>query len=204
MKYIDLSHRFDNNMPVFPGDGKPELLEATTVLKDGFSHFELKTNFHVGTHIDAPSHMVADGKFLSDYPASRFFGKGIVIDARGVSQAGVELLQNKKIKKNDIVLFCFNWSKAFRDDEYYLNYPIIKKDLATKLADLEVSIVGMDTPSPDKSPYEVHKILFQRDILIIENLTNLETLFNSEFEIIALPTAFQAEAGFCRVVAKIL
>lgn len=65
-------------------------------------------------------------------------------------------------------------------------------------------MVGTDTPSPDKSPYLIHKILLKGDVLIIENLTNLESLLShSEFEVIALPIRFEAEASPIRVVAKV-
>ncbi len=204
MKYIDLTHIFNNQMPVFPGDPASELVEIETVAKDGFSHYYLKTNMHIGTHMDAPSHMLTGGKLLSDYPVEKFFGKGVIIDARGQSVAGIELLEQAEINKGDIVLVCFGWSTEFYKDEYYLNYPVIGEDFANRLVDLGVSIVGMDTPSPDKAPYTAHKILFKQDILIIENLTNLETLFGHQnLEIIALPISFEAEAGLCRVVARL-
>ena len=88
--------------------------------------------------------------------------------------------------------------------EYYKNYPEITEAFANRLGELGVSIIGTDTSSPDRAPYIVHKILFKSDILIIENLTNLEKLIGQKnFEVIALPTKFQADAAPVRVVAKI-
>ncbi len=205
MKYIDLTHTFNNQMPVFPGDPASELEQTTFVEKDGFSHYHLTTSLHVGTHMDAPSHMLMGGKLLSEYPAEKFFGRGIIIDARGKTLVNDELLSGVDIQRGDIVLICFGWSSVFNEDEYYLNYPVITEGFASKLVELGVSIIGMDTPSPDKAPYSVHKILLKADILIIENLTNLEQLVNNQnFEVITLPIKLEAEAGLCRVVAKIL
>jgi kynurenine formamidase len=145
------------------------------------------------------------GKLLNEYPVEKFFGRGVVIDARGKTSVGAELLSGMDIKSGDVVLICFGWSEVFHNDEYYLNYPVISEGFAKKLVELGVAMVGMDTPSPDKAPYGVHKILLKQDILIIENLTNLETLFAyPNWEIVALPAKLEAEAGLCRVVAKIL
>jgi len=202
--YIDLTHTFNNEMPVFPGDSAAELVKVADVAKDGVGAYEVKTSMHVGTHMDAPSHMLLGGKNLDEYPAAKFFGRGVVVDARGKSLADVSLLNGLDIKKGDIVLVCFNWSTEFGRDDYYQNYPELSEDFAKKLVDLGVSIVGMDTPSPDRAPYTIHKILLPRDILIIENLNNLVSLLNSKnFEVYALPVKFQAEAAPCRVVAKI-
>jgi len=201
--YIDLTHTFTADMPVFPGDPAPSLAEVTSVAKDGISHFELKTAMHVGTHIDAPAHMMAGGKLLDEYPPQKFFGRGVLIDARGKTSAGPELLSGTDINKGDIVLVYFDWASEFGKDDYYHNYPVLSEEFGKKLGELGVSIVGMDTPSPDLAPYSVHKILFKSDILIIESLTNLDKLAGKSFEVIALPPKLQAEAAPCRVVAKI-
>ncbi len=203
MKYLDLTHTFNNQMPVFPGDVQPELVEVDSVSKDGISHYDIKTGMHIGTHMDAPAHMVMGGKLLSEYPVQKFFGHGVIIDARGKAAAGVELLSNGDIKKGDIVLVCFDWSTEFENESYYQNYPELTEEFANRLGELGVSIIGMDTPSPDRAPYRTHKILFKHDILIIENLVNLTELINKKnFEIIALPAKFQAEAAPVRVIAK--
>jgi kynurenine formamidase len=201
--YIDLTHNFNNEMPVFPGDSAPQLVQTTSVAKDGIAHFEIKTAMHIGTHMDAPAHMVQGGKLLHEYPAEKFFGRGVVIDARGKSFADADLLSSVKISKRDIVLVCFGWSTEFGKDEYYNNYPVLTSAFGKKLVELGANIVGMDTPSPDKAPYEVHKILFNGDILIIENLKNPEQLLGKNFEVVALPVKFEAEAAPCRVVAKV-
>lgn len=203
MKYIDLTHTFTKDMPVFPGDAAAELLPTALVAKDGISDQKVISGMHVGTHMDSPGHMLMGGKLLNDYPVGKFFGRGVMIDARGKKTVGTEAISSIKINRGDIVLVCFGWSSEFREDEYYINYPEISKAFSQKLVELGVSMVGMDSPSPDRAPYEVHKLLLKGDILIIENLTNLERLIGQQnFEIIALPAKFQADGAFCRVVAK--
>lgn len=203
MAYIDLTHAFTESMPVYPGDSLPELHQ---IIEAGhITHCELKTGMHVGTHMDAPLHMIAGGKYLSDYPLEKFFGRGVLIDARGQTLAGADLLSNAAIRPGDIVLVCFGWSKKFRDPKYYQNYPELTLDFAQKLIDLDASIIGVDTPSPDTPPFDVHKMLLAKDVLLIENLNNLEALIgHPNFEVIALPIKLKTEAAPCRVVAKII
>ena len=199
--YIDLTQNFKPQMPVFPGDKLSSLTQTATVKEQGCSDHRLSTGMHVGTHIDAPAHMLENGKLISEYPAEKVFGRGVLIDARGKTLASADLLLASGIKPGDIVLVMFGWSEKFSQPDYFINYPEIAKSFANKLVELGASMVGMDTPSPDSLPYKVHKILLSKDILIIENLRNLEGLLNyKSFEITALPLNIEANASLCRVV----
>jgi kynurenine formamidase len=203
MKYIDLTHTFKEKMPVYPGDPESSLKQIAFVEKEGFNEFQVKTSMHVGTHMDAPFHMLADGKKLSDFTPERFFGKGWLIDARG-KNIDVNLLEGKKILKGDIVLIMTGFSEKFGDSEYYKSYPEMSKDFAAKIIELGVGMVGMDTPSPDYPPFPIHKLLMRNDVLIIENLTNLKSLIGQgDFTVTALPTKFESEAAPVRVVAQV-
>lgn len=203
MSFIDLTHKFIEDMPVYPGDTKPELKEASTVEKDGFGHFWVSTGMHVGTHIDAPLHFIAGGKKLSEFPVEKFIGRGVLVDARD-KVIDSTLLKESDIQKGDIVLIWTDVSRRFRDADYYTNTPVLTEEFAHALVAAGVKMVGMDMNGPDKEPFNVHKILLGADILIIENLTGLEQLVGvKEFEVIALPVKFETEAAPARVVARI-
>lgn len=203
MKIVDLTHTFTENMPVFPGDSFPKLKEGIDTEND-IVHFDIETGMHVGTHMDGPLHMIPDGRKLSEINPERFVANGHLLDARGKAEIGVELLENKKILKGDCVLIYTGFDKKFRESLFYTDYPDFTEDFARKLVDLEIKFVGCDTPSPDKAPYNVHRILLKEEILIIEGVNNLEMLLDVEkFEVIALPTKFEAEAAPVRVIARI-
>ncbi|MBI5227826.1 cyclase family protein [Candidatus Micrarchaeota archaeon] len=203
MKYIDLTHTFSANMPVYPGD---PLSELKRIDKDRIVDHQLTTGMHVGTHMDAPLHMIAGGKRLSEFDVGKFIGNGVLIDARNKEQVDVDSLDKIRIRDHDIVIIWTGFSEKFRTkpEEYYAKYPSISEELAKKFVELGVKIVGMDTPSPDRAPYKVHKILLEKEILIIENLTNVERLVGiKKFEIIALPAKFDTEAAPVRVIARV-
>ena len=204
MKYIDLTQPFTRQMPVYPGDPTSELIQTAFIDKDGYNDYQIKTGMHVGTHMDAPLHMLSGGKMINDIFLEKFFGDGHLIDARKKSVIDVDLLNEVAIKKGDIVLVMTGFYKKYRDKDYFEKYPEISEKFAAKLVKLGVSIVGVDTPSPDREPFNVHKLLLKNDILIIENLTNLENLLNIDnFKLVALPINLNAEAAPVRVVAII-
>ena len=64
MTWYDLTHLITSAMPVYPGTEPPELLEATTLEREGFRETRLRLFSHTGTHMDAPSHMIAGAPSL--------------------------------------------------------------------------------------------------------------------------------------------
>jgi len=205
MRYIDLTHTFVADMPVYPGDPIPELVQVARLDKDGYTDYQVKTGLHVGTHLDAPLHMLAGGKKISDFPTDKFFGRGCLIDAREMAQIGAGLLAKSAAKKDNILLILTGCAQKYGQPEYYERYPEIDEDFARRAMALGIKMIGLDSPSPDRPPFPIHKLLLGQEILILENLTNLESLLGvSDFEILALPIKLQADAAPARVVAKIV
>lgn len=204
MKIIDLTHTFSDDMPVYPGDPIPELVQIAHIAKEGYTDYKITTGMHVGTHMDAPLHMLESGKKLSEIEPQQFIGRGVLIDARGKNVIDDSLLIGLSKEKTDIVLVMTGFYKKFHSPEYYESYPEISEPFAQKIISLGIKMVGIDTPSPDRPPFKIHKLLLGNNVLIVENLTNLEPLLGvSSFEVLALPTKFDAEAAPVRVLARL-
>jgi kynurenine formamidase len=211
MTLIDLTHTFIDGMPVYPGDPKPEIAQTAFLEKQGFNDFSVKTGMHVGTHIDAPLHFIADGKKLSDFGPDAFIGRGVLIDAstgsaRGARDTAIDstLLKESAIGKGDIVVVYTGWGAKYRESDYFTDFPVLTEDFASAVVAAGAKMIVLDTCSPDTPPYAVHKMLLGADVLIVENATNLEKLVGVDsFEIIALPPRFGTEAAPVRVVAQI-
>lgn len=205
MKIIDLTHSFTNEMPVYPGDPQPSLKQITTLDKEGYNDHLLNSVMHVGTHMDAPLHMINDGKKMNEIDPSTFFGKGVLLDVRSKPQVDDSVLEGVNIEKGSIVLIFTGFGEKYRHPSYYENYPTVTEDFAKRMVELQVKIVGMDILGPDQPPFLTHKILLGNEILIIENLTNLDKLLGvKNFEVIALPAKLHADAAPVRVIAKII
>ncbi len=206
MKIIDLTHTFTDDMPVYPGDPKSTLKQLAFIEKDTYNDHRLTTAMHVGTHMDAPLHMIENGKRIDEIDPERFIGKGVLIDAREKDKIDVTVIENAHIEEGSVVLLYTGFGSIFGTDDYYKGYPELTEDFANKMVELKVKIVGMDMLGPDyDKPWVTHKILLGNEILILENLTNLDQLIDIEnFEIIALPGKFKADGAPVRVIAKTL
>jgi kynurenine formamidase len=199
--YVDLSVVVNEQTPVYPGDPPTKIEPAGVLAKDGFNDHYVSMGTHVGTHIDAPLHMLDGGKSLDQIPVDRFVGTGRVVRVDGnsfeaVKQAGVEA--------GDIVLFFTGMSDKYREPAYFEDYPAMSEEVANYLVETKVKMVGVDTCSVDNQDgFPIHKILLGGDVLIIENLTNLGPLADKDFTITALPINLQLDGSPARVVAEI-
>ena len=157
---------------------------------------------HVGTHIDAPLHMCKNKKFISEYSIDKFIGNAVLLDVRGEKVIGIKDDYYRDIKENDIVLLFTGWDSFYGKKEYYNNHPEISEELAELLIKKKIKMLGMDMPSPDNGEFDIHKKLFENEIFILENLTNLnKLLYNEEIQIFAQPLKIQGEASLVRAIA---
>lgn len=201
--HIDLTRLTTHGMPVYPGDTPPKLVEHVHFDQHSCVNHQFEGSMHVGTHMDGPMHMVKGGRKLCDLEVEHFFGAGKLVDARGKRVLDVDLLENGNIQSGDIVLFWTAWSEKFGDESYFTEFPVLTPALAEKLADLQVKMIGLDSPSPDREPYTVHRILLQKEILIVENLMNLAALQGKSFDITALPSKWDADSAPVRVIGTL-
>lgn len=202
MEFFDLTHKFIHNLPVFPGDVLPELEAVSTVEHNGHANYRLTTGMHVGTHMDAPAHMLSGGKLISEFFVERFIARAHIIDARGQKSVPRRLFIGHDIKPGNAVLVCTGWDTKFGQKDYFEYYPDLEKEFVQECIAAGASFVGLDTPSPDHAPYALHKLLFEKEILIIENLTGLEALVEyKNCMVAALPLKLFADSSPCRVVA---
>jgi len=202
--YIDLTHTVSHGTPAFPGDPETSLTKLRSAEADGYNLSVLSACLHTGTHIDLPLHWAYGGKTAADYPVGRFMGNGVLLDVRNENPIRMKPEYLNAAAENDIVLLYTGFGEYFRDGRYFTDYPAVDGCLADFFISKRIGMLGMDTPSPDRPPFTQHRKLLSGGILILENLTNLQSLIGAErFEVIALPLKVRAEAGPARVVCKV-
>ncbi len=203
-EFIDLTHTFTDDMPVYPGDDCAKLYQSSFIKDCGISDHKVKSGMHVGTHMDAPLHMVDGGALICDFPVDKFQGRGVLIDARGINIIDVPILSKYDIRENDIVLIWTGWDKKYRTDAYFEKWPVMTVDFAQALVDKKIALIGMDTAGPEiEDTYPVHKTFLPNNVLIVENMTNLDSLEGaSDFTIHAYPIKYKADAAPVRIVAE--
>lgn len=204
MKFVDLSVLVNEKTPNYPGDPKIKIETTGTFEKDTYNDHSVAFDVHsAGTHIDAPWHMIDNGKTLDQIPIEQFVGRGRLIKVENKT-FDLEAVKQASIEAGDIVLFHTGMSSSYYEPIYYANdRPVMGEEIADYLVEKKVKIIGVDMCSPDIEPFPIHRILLGAGILIIENLTGLEKLAGKDFTVYALPIKLQLDGAPARVIAAI-
>lgn len=202
MKIIDLTHTMHEEMPVFPGTEKPIFFPANTLEKDGFKETKLSLYSHTGTHIDAPAHMLKDANCLDQLEINHFVGKAMVLDLSSINKKEIskeDLLEyENKLNDLDYVLLMTGWNKYWDSDKYFDGFPFLSVEATEWLTSFNLKGIGVDAISIDDmktTTFPVHYKLFEKNMIIIENLTNLELIVGKSFVFSCLPLKYEKADG---------
>lgn len=205
-RIIDLSHPLSAATPAFPGDPSPEIkiFDSTELPNDrGTRHLNcshLAMSLHCGTHMDAPFHFFGDRATIDQIPLDRVVGRATLVrlpwDVAGPTIEAAHLTSyESRLKTTRRVVFNTLWHHRWGQEDYFTAHPVITGAAARVLLEWGVQLVGVDTPSVDRPPFEAHLALLGGDVLIVENLTNLDAIPGDEFELIAAPLAIVGRDG---------
>ena len=211
MNIVDLSHVISPAMPVYPGTPSPVIKTAFCIHENGFLEKQIALCSHTGTHIDAPAHMLGDGKTLDQLPIDRYSGRAFVFDATSIKKPCIDVQDlvpcHKVLEISDFILLHTGWSRFWGIPKYFRGYPVLTESAAAWLGRFDLKGIGMDVISADRDDsvdYPVHKLLFGRGMIVIENLTGLDRLLNQHFIFLCFPLKIEhAEGSPVRAVAMI-
>jgi len=86
--FVDLSHPFFGDMPLWPYFAKPEIAPMHSMAKGGVLTQTIKCTMHTGTHADAPRHVMErmfDGSralYTHELPVDAYCGEAVCLDVR--------------------------------------------------------------------------------------------------------------------------
>lgn len=186
---VDISLPLSPSSIAYPNNPKVEFQSLPTQ-----SNVITKITFgsHSGTHIDAPSHAIAGGKTIDEFPIETFHGLARVIDCSKVEESiKVSDLETKNIQKGErILLKTSNSKRGFA--EFFPDFVYLSPEGAEYLAIKEVMLVGIDSLSikqkgnPDNSS---HTNLLSKKIPILEGL-DLSKVEEGEYHLSCFPLKF--------------
>ena len=210
MSFIDLSHSLKNDFPAYPGD--PEFSLKQIFEDEEYFLSKLECSMHTGTHIDAPLHYMENGKTVNEIELDSLIGPCDVLRLKFPKDSKTpdkDFLKNKEIKIDDIklpkkgiekiIILKTRWCDYFDSDDYFHNNPYLSMEFAKFIIENGVETLALDTPSPDKfGNSEIHKILLENNVNIIENLTNTRILTKNKYKAYFIPLNIESEASFVR------
>lgn len=213
-KVIDLTHIWHNKMPFFPGDLQPRIQEQQAPLQGEYCSVQsIYCSNHTGTHLDAPAHFLPQGPSVEQVDPALLWGRAYVLDFTDKgpgSEISVQDLQSKMSEAQRMprrLLLYTGWDLRFSGPMFYQDFPVLTLEAARYLADSELGLLGMDTPSPSpvNDPQQmIHKVLLQERVWILEGLRNLDQLSGNSCELVVAPLPLQGASGApCRVLARV-
>lgn len=191
MKITDLS------LPLVHGMRGVSITEARNLEKDGWNATTLSLYSHAGTHMDAPRHFVPGGVGLDGQDLSPGVGPATVIDLTPTAPReliGIEPIREAvgDLRPGARLLLRTDWHQLHGTDRYRDELPRISAELASWLVEKRVALLGVEPPSvADVNDLdeltEVHRLLFEGGVVIVEGLAHLDRLSSTEVTFIALP-----------------
>jgi arylformamidase len=226
MDLVDLSHPFDAGEFVRSDDDEKkrphgpqmflEVRRLHTVEHNGVNTLQISFGNHLGTHVDAPLHLIAGGKSIDQLPLDTYCGSAVVLDLPKGPNGGVggEDLSAARpvVKAGDIVLIHTGWGDKINAQNYASHHPFLTEGGAHWLVEKRVSMVGMDVQSVDLPhslrekgfAYTSLRTLLRNGIPAIHNLTNLDRVAGRRVKLFSFPINFKGVDGApARVVAQL-
>jgi arylformamidase len=143
--------------------------------RDGVRETEMTLSSHSGTHVDAPSHFLRDGKTIDEIKLDRLVGVCEVLDLTDkVERITRDVLEDKadKIREDTIILFKTKNSLTAPEDKFTPHFTYLENSGALYLKERKVKAVGIDYLGIEHSQegHLTHKICMENNIVIIEGL----------------------------------
>jgi arylformamidase len=182
MKFYDLSQPIEQGMTFYPGDPKP-CIHPVQEITSPWRVTHLDIGSHTGTHIDAPVHYITGGKSIDQYHLKRFVLPGMVLPVANLAEDQPVFPEHmigdwRDFPEGGAILIQTEWDQYWKTEKY-LNHPYLSLEAAQLLIRSKVNLVGIDALNVDstvQSSAQVHRLLLENDILIVENLANLAKL----------------------------
>jgi kynurenine formamidase len=207
-RFVDLSHAIHDGLVTYPGLPAPRIGEHLTRAASReryapgteFSIARIELLANTGTYLDAPFHRYEGGKDLAALELETLADlPGIVVRApRGVRSIGAELLRGLELA-GKAVLVDTGWSRHFGTPAYGTGHPFLTGSAAELLVEAGAVLAGIDSLNIDDTSTgerPVHSLLLERDVRIVEHLTNLEQLPDAPFRFFAVPVKVRGMGSF--------
>jgi kynurenine formamidase len=176
---------------------------------------------HNGTHIDAPRHMVEKGVSVDKMPVAQFVKEGVLINVadkgpnsvvtvKDIAESGVA------IRANTIVMINTGWTdRMWGKPGFWEQMPYLERGVSEYVISKGAAGLAVDV-FPEKplwrgvklDPGEVwianHLALMEKNLPLIQFVTNLSQIGNNRFTVVAVPLAIRGgDASPARVIALV-
>lgn len=193
----DISVVLRPGAPEWPGD-VPFSCGWTMEMRAGanlnLGHFAMSP--HVGTHADAPLHVIPDGSDSGAFPLEAFRGPAFVLDLPEAlqscaypSEACIELEDLEPLLPPDVTRLLLRTDASTAEGAFPDVWPSLTPACVGALCARGLRLLGVDAPSVDPREAKdlaTHRALFEGGAFNLENL-DLRGVAQGWYELVAYP-----------------
>ena len=190
MKIFDVTVPISKDMPVYPGDPAVKIERKATIDKKEAKYNLSRYAFssHVGTHVDAPFHFIANGQTVDQLPLEILVGRTRVVEVTA-PRIDETALKEFTFTADARVLFKTRNSYLWSQPHFVEDYVYITPGAARALVNEGIKLVGIDYLSVEQygsDTFETHLTLLKAGTLIIEGL-DLREVEPGDYDLICMP-----------------
>jgi arylformamidase len=203
---IDISMPLNASTPIWPGSpGFSSRSHLSLASGDVANATLLGLDAHCGTHVDAPRHFVPAGATIDEVGLAALVGGAWVVDVSGTAAIDAAALEACGVPDGTqrLLLRTDNASwPSMGHVPFHEDYVALTPDAARWVVQRGIRLVGIDYLSIQRyaDPPDVHEILLQAGVLILEGL-NLQEATAGSWTLVCLPLSVTGiEAAPARAV----
>jgi arylformamidase len=193
MEIIDISVELSNDTPVWPGSKGIRINRLSVIDENSeVTSSEVALDVHMGTHVDAPLHFVANGKTTEQLDLKKMIGECLVLsfpeNLSCITASDLQAkLEGQSVKR--LLLKTSNTARAlWNKREFCQDFCALTPDAAKYLADMQLDLIGIDYCSIQifNDSNLTHQILLSNEIVILEGL-DLSKVAEGNYQLFCLP-----------------
>ncbi len=189
MKIIDISPEIHSGLAVWPEDTPFKRHVLMDIDKgDHLGLSQVTTTLHLGAHTDAPNHYARGSDGIAKRSLNYYMGPCQVIEVNTQQGERIQVadLGDTKIKAPRVL---FKTNSFPNPDQWNSNFCSLSVELIDYLAERNVILVGLDTPSVDSfesKELPAHHQIHHYNMAILEGII-LVNVNEGEYGLVALP-----------------
>jgi len=204
-KIYDITQTISPGMLLWPGD---QAVVFKKVEYEGISSLtQLDLNVHTGTHVDAPAHIMSEGRGVDQLGIEQLIGLARVCHITEVHCIDRALLLNIDLDGVSRLLLKTSNSTMLELSNFNKDYIFLTEDAAEYLVEKGIRFLAMDYLSVDEFAtkiFPVHRVLLNAGIVIVEGV-NLSEVPAGDYEMLCLPLKLKnCDGAPSRVILRTL
>ncbi|MQF82683.1 cyclase family protein [SAR202 cluster bacterium AD-802-E10_MRT_200m] len=199
MEIFDISLTIGPDIPTYKGDPGFKRRLVQTIDNGDVTDVSLLTfSAHIGTHVDAPSHLIQGGIPVDELNLETLIGPAYIVEFPGLGPIEEEFLASANIPEGQTrLIFKTRNSYLWDDPKFADQFVGLTPRAADWLVRKKFSLIGIDYLSVD-APAEpnlpVHRTLLSNGLIVVEGL-NLSMVKEGPYHLICLPMKIGGSEG---------